>query len=103
MTDAATRKLFAQLGELLQRMERLESLEKRLARFDTNGKLDAIEKQVKMVASNSEIVVNTVIRHSNFIAKLEKDLTRLELRCPLLKRDTAEVEKVGGGNTDDGG
>ena len=95
--DKAVKKLFALADQLEKKLERLNDLEQRLTALDTNGKLDAIERQMAKVAANSQVVVNTVESHGDVIAKLEKRLTRLDLRCPLMKPETSEFEKVGGG------
>lgn len=82
--EAALKKVFAKLDELSERLDGL----------DTNGKLEEIQKQMSTVAANSQVVVNTVESHGDVIAKLEKRLTRLDLRCPLMKPDTDEFESV---------
>jgi cystathionine beta-lyase/cystathionine gamma-synthase len=93
--DAALKKLFALTDRLEAKLSRLDELEKRLTALDTNGKLDAIENQMKKVASNSQVVVTTVQSHGETIARLEKTLTRLNIRCPLLKPKTEELPSVG--------
>lgn len=56
--------------------------------------LGAIEKRMAEVAANSQVVVATVQSHGDVIQRLERTLTRLNLRCPLLKPDTDELPKV---------
>lgn len=92
--DKALKKLFAKLDEFGERLSRLEALEARLAALDTNGKLEAIEKQMAVVAANSQVVVNTVESHGDTIGRLEKTLTRLDIRCPLMKPDTGEFPEI---------
>lgn len=99
--DKALKKLFAKLDELGTRIQSLEALEKRLAALDTNGQLDSIKEQMGsikeqmvIVAANSQVVVNTVESHGDTIGKLEKTLTRLDLRCPLMKPDTGEFPEI---------
>jgi hypothetical protein len=82
--DAALKKLFAKLDELGKRLDEL----------DSNGKLDEIRKEMKTVAANSQIVVNVVESHGDTLAKLERTVERLHMRCPLLKHDTDEVPAV---------
>lgn len=94
--DKALKKLFAQLDEFGKRLERLEQLEERLTKLDTNGHLDEIRLEMAKVAANSQVVVNTVQSHGDTIQKLERTLTRLDIRCPLLKPETSEFEKVKG-------
>lgn len=92
--DAALKKLFAKLDEFGERLKSLEELEERLTALDTNGKLGEIKRTMAEVAANSQIVVNTVESHGDTIGKLEKTLTRLDLRCPLMKPDTSELPAV---------
>jgi hypothetical protein len=91
--DKAIKKLFAIVDQLDDKLARLDELEKRLNALD-NGKLEEIRKEMMTVAANSQVVVNTVESHGDVIAKLEKRLTRLDLRCPLMKPDTDEFESV---------
>jgi hypothetical protein len=95
--DAAVKKLFALADALEKKLERLDALEQRLNALDTNGKLGEIERQTTTVAANSQVVVNTVQAHGDTIQRLERTLTRLDLRCPLMKPDTSEFAKVGEG------
>ena len=89
--DKAIKKLFAVLMNLEKKLERLDALEQRLTSLDTNGKLDEIERQMITVAANSQVVVNTVESHGGALSRLEKTLTRLNLRCPLMKPKTDEL------------
>lgn len=99
--DAATKKLFAVVNELEKKLTRLDELEQRLTALDTNGRLDGvreemeqIKKSMASVAADSRVVVSTVESHGSTIQKLENTLTRLNLRCPLLKPSTEELPKV---------
>ena len=92
--DAALKKLFALADQLEKKLTRLDELEQRLTALDTNGKLDEIERQMQKVAANSQVVVNTVESHGETIAKLEKTLPRLGLRCPLMKPGTDDLPTV---------
>jgi len=99
--DAATKKLFALVTSLEQKINRLDELEARLAALDTNGKLESVQRQMgeikssmAKVAADGQVVVSTVISHGDTIARLEKTLTRLDLRCPLMKPGTDEFPKV---------
>jgi hypothetical protein len=96
-TESALRKLFAKLDVLDDVVARLESLERRLAELDTNGKLGEIERQMKTVAANSQVVISTVESHGTVLEKLSNRLRRLDLRCPLLKPPTEELKKVSSG------
>jgi ABC-type phosphate transport system auxiliary subunit len=91
--DAATKKLFALVAALQEKLDRLDDLEKRLSDID-NGKLAEIKKAMERVETNSRIVVSTVESHGDTIGRLEKTLTRLNLRCPLLKPDTGEFPNI---------
>lgn len=92
--DEATKKLFAIVGRLEKKLEKLDELEKRLAALDTNGKFEEIKKQMTAVAVNSRLVVTQVEAHGDVLARMEKTSMRLSLRCPLLKPETSEFEKV---------
>lgn len=48
-------------------------------------KLEEIREEMAKVAANSRLVVSQVEQHGTVIASLEKKLTRLNLRCPLIK------------------
>jgi len=91
--DKATKKLFAIVAALEQKLDRLDDLERRLSDLD-DGKLAEIKKEMAVVAANSQVVVNTVRSHGDTIGRLEKTLTRLDLRCPLLKPDTGEFPNI---------
>ncbi len=93
--DVATKKLFSLIDSLDQRLERLDAIEQRLNDLDTNGQLDSIQKQMELVAANSQVVVSTVQSHGDTIQRLEQTLTRLNLRCPLMKPDTSEFKEAG--------
>lgn len=92
--DAATKKLFAVVDRLEERLKKLDELEQRLAALDTNGKFEEIKKAMVRVEANSRVVVSTVEGHGDLIVRMEKVLTRLNLRCPLLKPDTSEFPKI---------
>ena len=99
--DRALKKLFTLVDQLEQRFSRLDALEERLAALDTNGTLAEIKNEMStmrdamaVVAANSRLVVHTVEPHGDTIAQLEKTLTRLNLRCPLMKPDTGEFNEI---------
>lgn len=92
--DKALKKLFAQLDEFGKRLERLEELEARLSKLDTNGTLSEIQKEMKKVAANSRAVVHQVEANGTMIANMEKTVSRLNVRCPMMKADTDEFESI---------
>lgn len=92
--DEATRKLFAIVSKLERKLSKLDELEKRLTALDTNGKFEEIKRVMAQVEANSRVGVNTVESHGSMIMRMEKLLTRLELRCPELKPTTGEFQKV---------
>jgi hypothetical protein len=84
-------------SELAAIKEQLEQL--------SNGKFEAIRKSMAIVAAESRVVVNVITAHGNVIERFERTLTRLDLRCPLMKPDTSEFESVGNkkcGDTEEG-
>lgn len=92
--DKATKKLFAVVDELEKRLAKLDEIEQRLAKLDTNGRLEDIRKEMAQVAANSRMVVTQVEANGNMIANMEKTITRLNVRCPLMRPDTNEFPKV---------
>jgi len=92
--DKATKLLFARLDDIQKQLKRLDVLEQKINKLDTNGTLDEIRKEMQKVAANSDIVVNTVESHGGIIQIMENALTRLNLRCPLMKAATGEVRAV---------
>jgi hypothetical protein len=99
--DAATKKLFAVVNSLEQKLTRLDDLEKKLTALDTNGRLDyvreemeKIRKEMVKVAANSRIVVTTVESQGTTIENLEKVIRRINIRCPLLKPTTDEFQSI---------
>lgn len=72
----------------------LDAIKKRLDALDQNGQLEEIKRQIAKVAANSQVVVNTVQTHGDVIQRLERTLTRLDIRCPLMKPDTDEFQQV---------
>jgi hypothetical protein len=76
--------LFSELAAVKEQLEELN-----------NGKFEDIRKAMAQVAAESRVVVNTVQTHGDLIVRLERILTRLDLRCPLMKPDTSEFENVG--------
>lgn len=89
--DAATKKLFAAVDGLTKKLEELNT---RLDALDTNGALDEIRKEMKVVSANSQVVVNVVEAHGSVLEQMEKTVRRLRMRCPLLKPGTEEIEPV---------
>jgi hypothetical protein len=73
----------------------IQALNKKLGEMD-NGKFDEMRRQMARVSADSQVVVSTVKSHGDVLEKLGKRLTRLDLRCPLMRPDTSEFEKVGG-------
>jgi hypothetical protein len=100
--DKAIKKLFAIVDQLDDKLARLDELEARLNALDNNGKLEEIKKQMAQVAANSRVVVHEVERHGTILDGVETTLRRVQLRCPLMKPDTSEFEKVGGGDPEEG-
>jgi len=92
--DNATKLLFARLDEINKQLARLDVLEQKISELDPNGKLDEIKYEMRVVAANSQVVINTVEGHGENIRRLEKTLTRLDLRCPLMKPSTDEFPSV---------
>ena len=85
MSDAQINKLFVEITRLNQRLDIL----------DTDEKIEEIDRKLKAIASNSELVVKCVQQHGSVIEHMSGRLERLELRCPLLK-PTGEFERVSG-------
>lgn len=80
--EAALRKIFAKLDELSSRVDKL----------DTNGKLDRLSEAMAVVSANSRLVVDTVQAHGRAIAYMQKNNEKIKLKCPLIKKDTEEME-----------
>lgn len=93
-SNGAIKKLFVLADEMEKKLKRLDSLEQRLNALDNNGKLDEIKKEMATVAANSRAVVHQVEANGTMIANMEKTITRLNVRCPLMKPDTDEYPSV---------
>jgi hypothetical protein len=87
-------------GQIKKLFAELAKINRRLDGIDASG--EETKKAMKSVAADSRVVVSTVQAHGGVIEKLERSLTRLDLRCPLMKPDTSEFLKVEGGNSDRG-
>lgn len=93
-SDSAIKKLFVLADEMEKKLKRLDALEQRLNALDNNGKLDEIKTEMAKVAANSRMVVNQVEANGTMIASMEKTISRLNVRCPLMKPDTDEYPSV---------
>jgi len=72
MLEKQIKKLFAEIS----------AINKRLADLD-NGKFAEMRDQMKRVAAESRVVVNTVKSHGDVIDRLEKALEKLEIHAAL--------------------
>jgi hypothetical protein len=54
-----------------------------------------MKKSVATAVGNSELVLNEYQRHGTAIEQLTEKVERLRIRCPLMRSDTDEFEKVG--------
>ncbi len=84
MQSAEVKKVFA----------KLEEIEGRLNALDSNGELQEIKDVLNRVAADWKGVKSVVENQGNVTARMERVLTRLELRCPLMKPATDEFAKV---------
>jgi len=81
-------------SELADVKMQLTDVQEQLKRLN-NGKFDAVRRDMANVAADSRVVVNVMEAHGSVIERFERTLTRLEMRCPLMKPDTSEFESVG--------
>jgi hypothetical protein len=84
MSDAQIKLLFSKLSELTDEISKMKEA---VATAVTNS---------YRAASNSELVLSGYQEHGTAIELLERRMERIKLRCPLMKPDTQELEKVGG-------
>jgi methyl-accepting chemotaxis protein len=82
MSDKQIKMLFAKLEELSGEIaEMKESVAKAVASSHS-------------AAANSQLVLSGYQEHGTVIELLERKMERLVLRCPLMKPDTQELEKL---------
>ena len=87
-----------QSAEVKKLFSKLEEIEKRLDDLDSNGELLEIKRVLNTVAADWQGVKSVVENQGNVAARMERVLSRLELRCPLMKPATDEFKKVGEGS-----
>lgn len=85
VSDKQIAKLFARLDEITSDLATLAGVVTELIELK-----DVMLK----VAANSNLVYNEYQRHGSDIADLRTKLTKLNLRCPLLKTDEYEAVKA---------
>lgn len=56
----------------------------------------AMEPVLRQAAANAALVVEGYHQHGTRIEELQRLIERLRVKCPLLRLDTAEFEKVCG-------
>lgn len=82
MSNEQVRKLFAELRKLTKVVE------------DQAKQIEAMQAAVHSAVSNSELVLNGYQEHGTRIEQISRRMERINVRCPLMKPDTNEFEKV---------